>query len=282
DGFDGNNAPRCEIAAYRLDRLLFGDSGRGGGIVPPTVLRAFHRDIPCDRRCAALPRLRSMQAEPTFPELNDHLVLGALASWIEGASMPPRYEGGLWDGARYDRDPVYRRAFSDLVVFLFLIQHGDANYDQNFLASRGYRRLYSIDNGRAFDGVPFYVGQGDPDWRPFEGFPLERLPTPSISRQTLRRLSRLRRSALEPRLRIAASMQMASGRGFLGPGASGLGLRPLGAEPALERRGRGLHLGEIRGDPWVLLGLSEPALSELEERARALEAQVAAGRIATF
>src|SRR5262245_1036084 len=24
DGFDGNNAPRCEVAAWRLNRLLFG------------------------------------------------------------------------------------------------------------------------------------------------------------------------------------------------------------------------------------------------------------------
>jgi hypothetical protein len=53
DGFDGNNAPRCEVAAWRMSRLLLGPKTTSRHLVAPVLVRAFHRNVPCQRACAS-------------------------------------------------------------------------------------------------------------------------------------------------------------------------------------------------------------------------------------
>jgi hypothetical protein len=275
DGFDGNNSPRCEVAAWRANRMLFGRTSTARHLVPPVVVRAVHRDVPCDRACAHLPRLAAPDAKPTFPALNDHLVLGALSFWIDGVTSPARFQGGLWDRARFDSSAEYRRSFSDLCMFLTLIAHGDANYADNFLAREpALDRLYSIDNGRAFDGVPFYSERADPDWDPFRRLSPERLVAPAFSRQTVGRLDELTEDALGRELRVVAAIDMATGAAARDQAAlvGQLADRPLDRVPELKKRGRGLYLGKVNGATWVILGIGEPGIDDTAARARAIAA----------
>jgi hypothetical protein len=87
EGFDGNNAPRCELAARRIDQFL-SDGNPRRELVPEVVLRALHRQVPCDRPCQGIPQLISAEVPATFAAINDHLVLGALSLWIEDAERP--------------------------------------------------------------------------------------------------------------------------------------------------------------------------------------------------
>jgi hypothetical protein len=255
DGYDGNNSPRCEVAAWRMNRLLFGDRSTDRHLVAPVVVRAFHRDVPCERACARVPRLPGVAGAATFPEVNDHLVLGALTFWIDGVTHLERFEGGLWDRRRFESNASYARSFSDLCLFLYLIGHGDANYADNFLAREpGLDRLYSIDNGRAFDGVPFYTDEGDPDWAPFARLAPGKLVAPWFARETLERVRQLDRAALDRALRVVAAIDLASGR--------------VGevSRDGMTKRGRGLW----RGGDWVVWGIGDEGIAGVERRAREL------------
>jgi hypothetical protein len=276
EGFDGNNAPRVEVAAWRLNRLLFGQDSTEHHLVAPVVVRAFHRDVPCTRACAHLPRLPGLTTRATFPALNDHLVLGALTGWIDDVVHVERFHGGLWDPERFERSARYRRSFSDLCLFLTLIAHGDANYSANFLLrSPGLDRLYSIDNGRALDGVAFYTGEGDPDWEPFAHLAPDRLVAPRFARATAARLAALDAATLQRELRVVAAVDLASGRVLREPSREAAwGNRPLHEIPGLVRHGRGVFTARIEGVPWVLLTIGEPGLSALSARIEALRARL--------
>jgi hypothetical protein len=276
EGYEGNNAPRCEVGAWRLNRLLFGHTSTAHHLVAPVVVRALHRDVPCSRACAAVPRLA--QAGPaTFPAYNDHLVLGALTWWIDGVASPERFAGGLWDPRRFERNASYRRSFSDLCLFLYLIAHGDANYADNFLARVPESdRLYSIDNGRAFDGVSFYTGEGDPDWQPFAELAPGRLVAPMFAPQTVRRVATLQLGELHRALRVTAAVDLVTGMGSGAreapevPALERLAGSPLEGQPGVTRIGRGAFIAMVAGRPWLLLGIGEQGLRDVASRARAL------------
>lgn len=275
EGLDGNNSPRCEVAAYRLSRLLAGPAG--APLVPPVVVRALHRDVPCDRSCRGLPRLVAAATPATFPELNDHLVLGAMALWIEGARTPQRLHGELWSRERFAANPEYRRSVSDLFLFLYLIAHGDANYGPNFLLrSADLGRVYSIDNGRAFDGVPYYVGEGEPDWQPLAELAPDRLIAPAFAAATVAAVDELSAARLQEELALVAAVDLASGRTVRElrrdpellalPGrASG---QPLESLPGLRKRSRQTYTGVVAGKPFVLLGIGPQGIAQTAARAR--------------
>ena len=276
EGFDGNNAPRCELAARRIDRWLSGHDPRRQ-LVPEVVVRALHRNVPCDRPCQAVPKLIGAEFPPTFPMQNDHLVLGALSEWIEEADMPTRFQGGLWNPQRFAGDPEYRRSIADLVTFLFLIAHGDANYADNFLVSRHPPfRAYSIDNGRSLDGIPFYTEEGDPDWQPLAQLTPQSLLVPSLSRQTLSRIALLPQSSLPNELRLLSAIELRSGRVVSDPTTEPLLTafvgRPLSEMAALRRVSRQSYLTTSSNStgPWLLLGLSAKGIADLLQRAQAL------------
>lgn len=288
EGFDGNNSPRCEVAAARLDAWMAeGDAARA--LVPPVIVRAFHRAVPCDRACRGVPSIISADVPPTFPTINDHLVIGALSQWLDGAQRPPRFHGGLWNPARFAADGAYRRSFADLVTFLYLVGHGDADYDANFLMDADPPgRLYSIDNGRALDGVSYYTGQGDPDWLPFAQLAPGRLVAPALSRQTLQRLSRLTAADLRALLLLVAAIDLDSGHAVIDPQHEGalvaLRDRPLQDVAGLIRRSRGTYTGRLsaNGPTWLLLGISAAGVRDVLNRRDALQAQATTGRLPLF
>jgi hypothetical protein len=279
EGVDGNNSPRCEVAAFLLSRELLGPDEAGRLLVPPVVVRALHRDVPCDRSCRHLPRLVSAASPPTFPEINDHLVLGALSLWIEGARMPKRLHGELWNPERYAKNPAYRRSVSDLFLFLYVIAHGDANYGPNFLLrASDLGRVYSIDNGRAFDGIPYYVGEGDPDWQPLATLAPGKLVAPRFSAQTVAALAGLTVPRLRQQLALVAAVELGTGRTVREPSRDAalrsLVGQPLARVPGLTRRSRQTYTGAVPagGPTFVLLGIGPDGV----EQAAARAAQVSA------
>ena len=279
EGFDGNNAPRCELAARRIDQFL-SDGNPHRELVPEVVLRALHRQVPCDRHCQGIPQLISAEVPATFAAINDHLVLGALSLWIEDAERPTRFAGQLWSPQRFVQDPAYRRSFADLMTFLYLIAHGDANYADNFLFSEGPPpRAYSIDNGRSLDGIPFYTAEGDPDWQPLAQLTPQSLVAPALSRQTLNRVAALPGSRLLRSLYLVAAIDLRSGHTVSEPDSVPslrryVG-RPLSSIPQLQKVSRQSYLTPKEGSdgPWLLLGVSESGTKELLARAAALLSQ---------
>lgn len=304
EGFDGNNSPRCEVAAWRLDRMLFRDVDPAPPIqpvgspvptpelpylVPRVIVRALHRDVPCNRACAHLPKLATADTPPTFPEFNDHLVLGALTQWVEDAKMPRRFHGDLWNEERFAQSPAYRRSISDLMLFLFLIAHGDANNATNFLLrAPALDRVYTVDNGRSLDGVPVYSETADPEWNPLALLSPTRLIVPSFSRRTLEHIEQLSPEPLRSELFLVAAVELQSGRTVVepkdAPELASLRGRALSTVNSLTRRSRQTYTGTLKtgGPPWLLLGISESGITELVERAQRLTKQLKAGKTPLF
>lgn len=271
EGVDGNNSPRCEVAAYRLSRLLAGPTGEP--LVPPVVVRALHRDVPCDRSCRGVPKLIGADLPATFPAINDHLVLGALTLWVEGARTPQRLHGELWSPERFAANRQYRRSISDLFLFLYVIAHGDANYGPNFLLrSADLGRVYSIDNGRAFDGVPYYVGEGEPDWQPLAELSPQKLIAPRFAAATVAALAQLTVPRLQKELSLVAAVELGSGRAVRDlqhePALAGLRGQPLEAIPGLSKRSRQTYIGQVGGQTFVLLGIGSQGIAQTAGRAQ--------------
>ncbi len=274
EGVDGNNSPRCEVAAFLLARELAGLAGAAQVLVPPVVVRALHRDVPCDRGCRGVPRLLSAATPATFPELNDHLVVGALSLWIEGARTPRRLHGELWSSERFAAHGGYRRSVSDLLLFLYVIAHGDANYGPNFLLRLpDLGRAYSIDNGRAFDGLPYSVGEGDPDWQPLATLAPGRLVAPRFAAPTVAALARLTPQRLHELLALVAAVELGTGRTVRAPRSdaalSALSRRPLEEVPGLRRRSRQTYTGAVAagGPTFLLLGIGPAGIAQTAARA---------------
>ena len=271
EDLDGNNSPRCEVAAYRLSRLLAGEAGEP--LVPPVVVRALHRDVPCDRSCRGIPKLIGADIPATFPAVNDHLVLGALTLWIEGARTPQHLHGELWSPARFAANRAYRRSVSDLFLFLYVIAHGDANYGPNFLLrSADLGRVYSIDNGRAFDGVPYYVGEGEPDWQPLAELSPQKLIAPRFAAATVAALEQLTVPRLQQELSLLAAVELGSGRAVREPqrDAALLTMRgqPLESIPGLVKHSRQTYTGQVGGRTFVLLGIGPQGIAQTTARAQ--------------
>lgn len=288
EGIEGNNAPRCELAARHIDRFLWPDAPERQ-LVPEVVVRAFHRSVACDRACRNVPRIIDADIPATFPEHNDHLVIGALTDWIDDADRPLRFHGELWNPERFRIDPDYRRAIADLWTFLTLISHGDANYADNFLwQPLAPVRIYSIDNGRSLDGLPYYSEDADPDWQPLRDLAPQRPFLPALSAQTLRRLAALPHSALAQQLYLVAAVDLRSGRAVPSPHTEPrlrrFASKPLATQPGLTALGPGRFLtpaSESDG-PWLLLGLTEQGVADLLARAQALQDTAQATRIPLF
>jgi hypothetical protein len=277
EGHDGNNAPRCEVAAFLLARALAAAGGAPQVLVPPMVVRALHRDVPCARACRGVPRLVGADTPATFPEINDHLVLGALALWIEDAREPQHLHGDLWRRERFERDPAYRRSVSDLFLFLYVIAHGDANYGSNFLlAGSEGGQIYSIDNGRAFDGIPYYVGEGEADWQPMAALSPGRLIAPRFAAQTVQALAQLTPAWLAQQLSLCAAVDLRSGRAAYAPQREAALMavvgRPLAGVAGLLRRSRQTYTGVLAagGPPWLLLGIGGAGIAQTADRAAQL------------
>lgn len=288
NGLDGNNSPRCEVAARKIDRV-FSQGKRENELVPEVVLRAFHRNVECNRVCKDIPKILSAEIPATFPKENDHLVLGALTRWVEDAGIPVAFEGEFWEAHRYETEPDYRKQMSALFGFLFLISHGDANFGENFLYSEGPPyRVYSIDNGRSLDGIPYYVGAGEPDWEPMRRISTEEGFVRSFENDTLSRVQEVAKTDWGKPLYVLHAVHLQSGRSVTDverePMLSALGGRSLSEREGLKRIGRGSFLlTDARfGGPWLVQGISEQGVLDLVQRARALLTQKGSGTFVHF
>ncbi len=176
DGDAFNNSPRKELAAYELQKVFLAPDEY---VVPPTTIR-----------CVPLTRFRSEyqapDAKPTFPWTD--CVLGILTYWVEGVT-----DKHILHAHRFERDPRYRRAISQLNLLTYLIDHRDS-HDGNFLISTDPRRprAFSIDNGLAFSGLrnPLPILEGLPNW--------SHIVVPALPADKLATLRHVTRAQLAP------------------------------------------------------------------------------------
>jgi hypothetical protein len=132
-----NNSPRKEIAAYAIQRWFLDEADY---VVPTPVPRCIALD-----RYAAVER----QAEPTLP--GTRCVLGIAVAWMEDVTPD-----GVWDPARFARDPHYAAHVADFNLLTYLIEHKDGRRG-NFLLSKDPAdpRVFAVDNGISFDAFPW-------------------------------------------------------------------------------------------------------------------------------
>jgi hypothetical protein len=143
-----NNSPRKEIAAYEMQKLFLDPDDY---VVPPTVLRC----LPLSAFDAAGAAVRA-----NVPDRD--CVLGVLSVWLQDV----RFEKSLYDPGRFANDARYARHLADLNVLTVLIGHKDGRMS-NFMVSNDEtdRRVFSIDNGIAFD--PWIYNFFVPNWDSF-------------------------------------------------------------------------------------------------------------------
>lgn len=137
-GMDGfNHSPRKGIAAYQVQRLVLDPPDHP---IPTTVLRC----IPIESFGDAL--------RPESNPEGSACVLGEAELWLHDVHCPKR----IYEPEHFARDPVYAGHVADLNLVTYLIDHRDGR-SNNFLASNdpSGRRVYSIDNGIAFDPILF-------------------------------------------------------------------------------------------------------------------------------
>jgi hypothetical protein len=146
DDLDGiNNAPRKEIAAYRVQALFLDPED---WVVPVTLAR-----------CATLEVWREYHSEAKAQVPGSHCVLIVASLWLEDVTVPET----LHDEERFAVDPTYARFLADFNLFGYLVDHRDGR-SGNILVSRddARRQVFAIDNGIAFGPFPynFFV----PNW----------------------------------------------------------------------------------------------------------------------
>ena len=239
DGF--NNTPRRELAAYVLQRLFLDPADY---VVPPTV-----------GRCFAVARYAAnfgSEEDETFEGAG--CVFGLMAYWLQNVTWDDVY-----DAARFERDPKYRRALANLNLLTYLMDHRDSR-KSNFLISSDPKRprAFAVDNGLAFGGLKNPVTIfGARDWSDLF---VSRVPRAGIER--LRKVTRAQLDALG----VVAQYQLATGA-----------MTRMTATANLDR-----EEGVRREGTIVQFGLNEDEVDAIAERLAALLANVDAGRVTLF
>jgi hypothetical protein len=127
-----NNVPAYEVAAYQVQKLFLDQPEM---VVPPTVMRV----MPVDWY-----RQYDEDARATFGGTNS--IVFALQSWLNFVTGDV-----VWDEDRFDADPAYARHWANLNLFTYLIRHSDSNTGNVLISSMGEPRVFSVDNGVAFN-----------------------------------------------------------------------------------------------------------------------------------
>ncbi len=264
----GNNSPRCETAAYWFNEAVWGDKNTSQHIVPLVVVRAFHINLPvCGKVCRKIPAFNKVYQFGNFPKFNKHLVFGALSYWLEGVTNLNNFTTGkkpyFFDRQRFENSPDYRRSFSDINLFAYLVQHGDANFSRNFLITKpDYQRIFAVDNGYTFDGHKFYHKNS---WYGFRRYDADDLTVNTFSRQTAKKLSALNLDNLRRRLRMTALVNLDTGETVLVPPEELTDI-PLSENPLFKRRFKGVYTGRWRNNNWAAWCIEEPGINEFLNR----------------
>ncbi len=241
-----NNEPRLEVAAYEVQKLFLDESEY---VVPPTVARC----VPIDE----YPQLDEADARirPTFNGWDVVVVVLQYWLWDVDGGAEARE---LIDWDRFDQDPEYARHAANFNLLTYLIRHRDSNQG-NFLRSKdpGHPRLFSIDNGIAFESM----GESD------RGNYWERIRVPGLPRTSIERLRSLGQEDLRRALGVVAEFQEHESAGIVSvqPTAN------LSPEEGIRRQGRVLQLG-----------LTDFEIRRLYDRIQRLLRDVDRGRLEVF
>jgi len=152
-----NNTPRYEVAAYELQKLMFDQPEM---VVPPTVMRAFPLDWY---------RERDRDVETTFRGTESVVVV--LQSFLYSVSTDD-----VWDEDRFNADTAYARYWGNLNLFTYLIRHNDSNSGNLMISTIGKPRVFSVDNGVAFNSIDSDRGT---KWRTLQ---VDRFPAATVAR----------------------------------------------------------------------------------------------------
>ncbi len=183
-GWDENNEPRYEVAAYRLQTLFLEPAAY---VVPPTVTRAW----PVGRYRREVEK----GVKPTFK--NTQSVLFLLQYWLEQVGME-----NVFDKKRFDRDSTYAYHFANMNLLTHLIDHKDANIGNVLISTEPNNpRVFAVDNSMAFRSPESDRGT---EWRRLK---VNRLPAPTIER-----LRQLRKTDLEEALGVVEQYEIRDGQ----------------------------------------------------------------------
>lgn len=166
-----NNEPRCELAAYEIQKLFLVPDDY---VVPPTVLRMAPTEL-----------LRRYDEGISRTFEDGESTLFVLQYWLQQVTSED-----VWDPDRLETDSLYARHMANLNILTFLIRHRDAN-PGNFLISEydANPRVFSVDNGVSLRSRDSDQGTV---WSRMR---VERLPRATVER--LRAITRDQLGALE-------------------------------------------------------------------------------------
>jgi hypothetical protein len=133
-GEEFNNVPRYEVAAYELQKLFL-DAPEI--VVPTTVMRALPLDWYQEQD-------RGVRA--TFGAPNSVVVVMQAFLQFVGTD-------NVWDESRFAADTAYARNWGNLNLVTYLIRHNDSNTGNLMISTLGAPRVFSVDNGVAFNSI---------------------------------------------------------------------------------------------------------------------------------
>ena len=189
------------------------------------------------------------KAQPTFP--GSSCVLGTISVWLNDVKIPR----DLYDDDRFEEDPLFARYVADLNVLTYLIGHRDS-HEGNMLLSTDPNdpRAYSVDNGIAFDLLPWNL-------RVFNWF---KIRVPWLRREKIDRLRGVTRAQVRA-LAVVGEME-ADAAGIYHVARSGPSFDPKN-DQGVRRLGKRIQFG-----------LDEDEIDDLEERIHKLLRNVDSGR----
>jgi hypothetical protein len=172
-----NNNPRKELAAFKVQTLFLEPEEY---VVPPTVGRCLE---------SAAVRNYLPKAKETF--VGAPCVFGVLQYWLNNMT-----DKNVFDAARFESDPAYRRSVADMNLLTYLIDHRDTK-QANFLISTDpkHPRAFSVDNGMAFSGIRHPVAYFKKGWA--------KIIVPALPNEQIERLRKVTRHDLDTLLTVS-------------------------------------------------------------------------------
>jgi hypothetical protein len=156
-GEEFNNVPRYEVAAYQLQKLFLPEPEV---VVPTTVMRA----LPLDWY-----RAKDQGVEATFRRTNSVVVV--IQAFLQFVGTDD-----VWDEDRFRADTTYARYWGNLNLLTYLIRHNDSNSGNLMISTLGPPRVFSVDNGVAFNSIDSDRGTR---WR---NLLVDRFPAATVAR----------------------------------------------------------------------------------------------------
>ncbi len=233
-----NNSPRKELAAYEMQRWILDEND----FIVPTIAPY----------CFPMEKFRPLHQENAKPTLaGSSCVLGTVAVWMQDVTAPEKF----YDEKRFERDPLYARYVADLNVLTYLMGHRDTR-EGNVLLSTNARdpRLYVVDNGLAFDRLPWNLRVSNWFW----------IHVPWLRRETIDRLRQVDKASVRA-LAVLAELETDDDGVFhvVKPGPK----FDSGRDSVVRRRGNR-----------VQFGLDADEIEDVEERIEELLSNVDSGK----